>query len=139
MALVSHSHLDGTLAWLYMSCMFWIRRHIGYTDSINAVKPGADFGRLMLEAAIIADDYAAVAKWSMDVANRWRHLIGEQLRRIGEITGEGKPWAYACGIFKHLGLPASWEDIPEDRLADVFKMLDTHRRRLIRKAAQEAP
>ena len=93
----------------------------------------------MLETAIIADDYAAVAKWSMDGANRWRHLIGEQLRRIGEITGEAKPWAYTCGIFKHLGLPASWEDIPEDRLADVFKMLDTHRRRLIRKAAQEAP
>ena len=61
----------------------WICRHTGYTDSINAVKPGADFGRLMLETAIIADDYAAVAKWSMDGANRWRHLIGEQLRRIG--------------------------------------------------------
>ena len=40
----------------------WIRRHTGYTDSINAVRPGADFGRLMLETALVADDYEAVAK-----------------------------------------------------------------------------
>jgi hypothetical protein len=105
----------------------WIHRHTGYTDSINAVKPGADFGRLMLETALIADDYEAVSKWSVDEANRWSYLIGEQLRQLGGITGEAKPWAYACGIFAHLRLPASWEDIPEDRLAEVFKMLDTHR------------
>ena len=114
----------------------WIRRHTGYTDSINAVRPGADFGRLMLETALVADDYEAVAKWSMDTANRWRHLIGEQLLMLTEITGEAKSWEYVRGILKSQNLPESWEDIPEDRLREVFMMLDTHRRRLLKKSGR---
>jgi len=72
----------------------------------------------------------------MDTANRWRHLIGEQLLMLTEITGEDKSWEYVRGILKSQCLPESWEDIPEDRLREVFMMLDTHRRRLLKKSGR---
>lgn len=111
----------------------WIREKTGSTENINAVRPGNEFSRLMLETAMAACDFREAAYWEMDVAKRWRWFMRHLVRQIGEITRRPAAWEYVQGIFGHLGLPASWEDIPTQELEKVWQMLDTHRRRLLKR------
>lgn len=112
----------------------WISEQTrGRTGSINAVRPGAEFARLMTATAQAAGDFAAAAYWSMDAAKRWRHMLGHLVRQLGEISLIPSGWEYVQGIFAHMSLPASWEDVPERDLESVFQMLDTHRRRLLKR------
>jgi hypothetical protein len=110
----------------------WIRQHTaGRTEDINAVRPGNEFSRLMLQTALAAGDYREAAYWELDVAKRWRWFMENLVRQLGEIARKPAAWEYVQGIFAHLRLPASWQDIPEGDLENVWKMLDTHRRRLL--------
>lgn len=111
----------------------WIRRHTGdRTDNINAVRPGAEFSRLMLQTALAAGDYREAAYWELDAAKRWTFFMRNLVRQLGEITRTPHPWGYVQSIFAHLRLPADWQDIPEAELDHVWQMLDTHRRRLLK-------
>ena len=69
----------------------------------------------------------------MAVAKHWRWFMESLIRQLGEITRQPVPWEYVQGIFAHLRLPATWLDIPEADLENVWKMLDTHRRRILRR------
>lgn len=101
--------------------------------SLKDVKPTGDFDRLMYTLATLAGDYQAMSYWVNASERRTAHMIGEAARQIGEIDGVPRGWEYCQAVFAQAGLPASWMDIPDGLLTDTFKMLDTHRRRLLKR------
>lgn len=101
--------------------------------SIKEVSRTTGFERLMLETATIAGDYEEASRWVNGSERRYAFMIGECARQIGEIANVEHGWEYVRGVLKQAGLPASWEDIPETLLASTFKMLDTHRRRMLKR------
>ena len=111
----------------------WVMECTKRTEDINAVRPGNEYSRLMLQTAIAAGDYREAAFWELDVAKRWRWFMENLVRQLGEIARKPAAWEYVQGIFAHLRLPRSWQDIPEGELEKIWQMLDTHRRRLLKR------
>lgn len=101
--------------------------------SLKDVNPTGDFDRLMYVVASLAGDYQAMAYWVNAGERRTAHLIGECARQIGELAGVPKGWEYCRAVFAQAGLPTSWMDIPDGLLFATFEMLDTHRRRVLRR------
>ena len=101
--------------------------------SLKDVNPTGDFDRLMFTVASLAGDYEGMGYWGNAAERRTAHLIRECARQIGEIVGEPKGWEYCQKVFVQAGLPASWMDIPEGLLFATFEMMDTHRRRLLKR------
>jgi len=111
----------------------WIEKHTG-NPSLKTCAPVGQYDRLMLATAIAAEDFELAAHFSIADENRIRHLTEQCLRQIGELQGITLPWEYVRNIYKHIDWPTDWMDIPAKELFDVFKMLDTHRRRILRNA-----
>jgi len=109
----------------------WIEKHTG-NPSLKVCAPVGQYDKLMLATAIAAEDFELAAHFSIADENRIRHLTEQCLRQIGELQGVALPWEYVCKIYKHIDWPSDWKDIPAKELFDVFKMLDTHRRRILR-------
>ena len=101
--------------------------------SLKDVGPTGDYDRLMFAVASLAGDYQAMAYWDNAAERRTAHLIGECARQIGEIAGEPRGWEYCRGLFAQARLPSEWMDIPDGLLQSTFQMLDTHRRRLLKR------
>jgi len=101
--------------------------------SLKDISPTNDFDRLMYEVATMSGDYQQMIYWCQAKERRTAHMIGECARQIGEIAGDPKGWEYCRAIFVQAGLPDRCEDIPDHLLFAVFQMLDTHRRRLLRR------
>jgi len=121
-------------------------------QSLRDVGAGKGFDALMLEAAALAGDYGEAAYWGNGAERRYAEMMRMCARQIGEIAGisngqhgmtnvqvgcaaddAARSWEYCRGVMKQAGLPERWEDVPETLLAATFKMLDTHRRRLLRR------
>jgi hypothetical protein len=101
--------------------------------SLKDVRPAGDYDRLMFAAASLAGDYQAMAYWDAAGERRTAHLIGECARQIGEIAGEPRGWEYCRGLFAQAGFPPHWMDIPGTLLQSSFQMLDTPRRRILKR------
>lgn len=101
--------------------------------SLKDVTPTGDFDRLMFAVATLAGDYEGMGYWCNASERRTAHLIRECARQIGEIAGAPKGWEYCQKVFAQAGLPASWMDIPDGLLFATFQMMDTHRRRLLKR------
>jgi hypothetical protein len=101
--------------------------------TLKDVNPTGDFDRLMFAVASLAGDYEGMGYWGNAAERRTAHLIQECARQIGEIVGDPKGWEYCQKVFVQAGLPASWMDIPDGLLFATFEMLDTHRRRLLKR------
>lgn len=101
--------------------------------SLKDVNPTRDFDRLMYEVATMSGDYKQMAYWCQAKERRTAHMIGECARQIGEIAGQSRGWEYCRAIFFQAALPERWEDIPEGCLFSVFQMVDTHRRRMLKR------
>lgn len=101
--------------------------------SLKDVDRSRDFDKVMYAVASLAGDYQAMSYWGIASERRTAHLIGECARQIGEIAGESRGWDYCRDVFKQAGLPTSWMDIPDGLLFSTFEMLDTHRRRMLRR------
>lgn len=101
--------------------------------TLKDVQPTVDFDRLMFAVASLAGDYQSMAYWVNAGERRTAHMIGECARQIGEIVGDPKGWEYCQKVFVQAGLPASWMDIPDVLLFATFEMLDTHRRRTLKR------
>jgi hypothetical protein len=101
--------------------------------SLKDVSPGREFDLVMSSVASLAGDYKAMAYWILAGERRTAHMIGECARQIGEIAGVHHGWKYCRETFIQAGLPESWMDIPEGLLTSVFQMLDTHRRRMLKR------
>jgi len=104
----------------------------GY-ESLTQVNRGAEYDRLMVATALLANDYEEAAHFSVGNERRLAKLMVECARQIGEIVEEPHGWDYCRATLKQANLPPHWEDVPEELLASVFAALDTHRRRLLRR------
>lgn len=101
--------------------------------SIKAVNPTSDFDALMGEVAIMTGDAQEMCYWCVASERRMCYMIAQCARQIGDIVQSIKGWEYCLAVFDQAGLPKSVDDIPEDQLTFVFKMLDTHRRRMLKR------
>lgn len=101
--------------------------------SLKDVTPTGDFDKLMYTVATLAGDYQAMAYWCNAAERRTAHMIGSCARQIGEIAGVPRGWEYCRALFVQAGLPPAWMDIPDGLLFATFKMLDTHRRRMLKR------
>lgn len=101
--------------------------------SLKQVGQGRPYAKLMLTVCRMAGDYDRAAYWAVDAERNAAWRIEDCARQIGEIAGVPRGWEYCRGVFAQARLPDQWEDIPDADLESVFRMLDTHRRRLLRR------
>lgn len=102
-------------------------------DSLTLVGRGEEYDKVMLAVALLANDYEEAAHFVIGSERRMAKLMVDCARQIGEIAGDPHGWEYCCGALKQARLPPRWEDVPETLLAATFSMLDTHRRRLLKR------
>lgn len=112
----------------------WIWECTRRTNSLRLVRSGNEFAQLMLATAQAAEEYELAAYWEGAVTRRHIYHITALLRQLGEITGRSYTWDYARGILTQMRLPANLLDVPESLQMSVVYALDTHRRRLLRRA-----
>jgi len=116
-----------------------IRRATG-ASSLKAVGRGGAFDRLMIDLAAAAGDFALAANIEVNQAERIRFRCADCARQICEIDGRAgletdeERWRYVAGVAAQAYRGRAWLDIPEADLARVFMMLDTYRRRLLKRA-----
>lgn len=103
-------------------------------DSLTHVAPGREYERLMAATAEMTNNWEARLYWCTAMERKFKHIIGICVTQIGQITSEPHAWNYVKGVLNQAHWPDDWQDISADMLHDVFKMLDTHRRRLLKRA-----
>jgi hypothetical protein len=101
--------------------------------SLKLVGRTQDFERLMLSVSEMAGDYQEASYWCVGSERRLAHMVAECARQIGEIAGVPHGWEYCRSTLHQAGLPESWLDLPSSLLCSTFEMLDTHRRRLLKR------
>ena len=101
--------------------------------TLKDVNPTGDFDRLMYAVSLMSGDYQAAAYWVNAGERRTAHMISECARQIGELAGVPKGWDYCRSVFVQAGLPPAWMDIPDGLLFSTFEMLDTYRRRVLKR------
>lgn len=104
-----------------------------------------DFDRCMARFAEDAGDYALVSKFVVGDAHRMAFLVsvmcGQVLQLKGCPGGTTAERDYLAGIIGQARVqcggdprdPSYWLDVAPDSLRSLFAMLDTHRRRLLRR------
>jgi len=108
--------------------------------SLAEVSRTRGFDRLLQRVCMEAGHYARAAEVELSRMRRIRERAEDCLRQVCEILGRPalatarERWGYINAVTtRALGTP-EWEDIAEDDLEKVFQILDTHRRRLLRRA-----
>lgn len=113
-------------------------------DSVKKLNRTGDFDAVMSRFAEDAMDYAAATRYAVGDDRRLAAIVRiccEQiLQLVGTPAGSTAAQDYIAGIIRraHIlcGDPSDagyWLDLGADSLRAVFAMLDTHRRRLIRR------
>ena len=116
--------------------------------SVKALNRTGDFDKVMCRFAVDAGDYETAAKFATSGAERlavMARICYQQIMQLkGEPQGSAASMDYIAGIIRqaHLPLGASpdgfWLDIPQDSALALFRMLDTHRRRLLARLADQS-
>ena len=125
-------------------------REVCGVGSLRAVGSGADCDRLMAAVARLAEDHGAAMRWGTAEGRRLAAMaeacarqcfeIAQAIPALAERCAPG-PVAYLRGVMAQAGwrdaLHAEdgewWMDLDAVRLGKLFQMLDTHRRRLLRR------
>lgn len=95
----------------------------------------ADFDKVMLELAIIAGDDYWIGRCSTNDVRQLRWIMEKQFIPDLEMLEQRKiDWAYIQGICKQANFPQSMMECPFPMLQRVLQMVDTHVRRLARRA-----
>ena len=118
------------------------------------VDPADGFDRVMYRLAVDAGDWSAAARFATGEERRMAHLVEQCARQVIELKAiEEDPLSvnetdearsnvveYIVGVIKQAGFIVSqaptgdwWADISAAQAFQVFRMLDTHRRRLLRR------
>ena len=118
------------------------------------VDPADGFDRVMYRLAVDAGDWSAAARFATGEERRMAHLVEQCARQVIELKAiEEDPLSvnetdearsnvveYIVGVIKQAGFSVSqtpagdwWADISANQAFQVFRMLDTHRRRLLRR------
>ena len=118
------------------------------------VDPADGFDRVMYRLAVDAGDWSAAARFATGEERRMAHLVEQCARQVIELKAiEEDPLSvnetdearsnvveYIVGVIKQAGFIVSqapagdwWADSSANQAFQVFRMLDTHRRRLLRR------
>ena len=118
------------------------------------VDPADGFDRVMYRLAVDAGDWSAAARFATGEERRMAHLVEQCARQVIELKAaevKGAEFldgrdpreasaAYVVGCIRQAGFLVSqtpvgdwWADISANQAFQVFRMLDTHRRRLLRR------
>lgn len=105
------------------------------------LSPCRDFDRIMLRLCMDAGDYAGAARYESGEERRMAHLVEVCAAQLMQIQGveDADALAYVVGVIQRAGYPARtdgrvwWLDLAEGQLTALFQMLDTHRRRLLKR------
>ena len=113
--------------------------------SLRNIGKGRDFDKLMAELSRLAQSIEAAGHFATAQGRRMAYLIEAAARQVCELSrqlsaGSEAPIGYIMGILKqakwHFALASRggewWLDLTADHEQKLFKMLDTHRRRLLR-------
>jgi len=104
-----------------------------------------DFDRCMARFAEDAGDYALASKFVVGDAHRMSYLVSVVCRQVMQLkgcpAGTTAERDYLAGIIGQAHIrcdgdprePSYWLDVAPDSLRSLFAMLDTHRRRLLRR------
>lgn len=116
--------------------------------SVKALNRTGDFDKVMCRFAVDAGDYCGAERFATAGAGRLSAMIGiccAQIMQLkGEPAGSSAAADYLAGVVRQAQLPCGtsdagqWIDCPEDGLLSLFRMLDTHRRRLLRQLADQS-
>ena len=101
----------------------------------------ADFDRIMIRLALDSEDYELAARFDCGDERRMAHLVEICAAQLMQLQGveESAALAYVVGVIQQAGYPARtdgrvwWLDLAEGQLTALFEMLDTHRRRLLKR------
>lgn len=111
----------------------------------------ADFDRVMARFARDAGDYEAAAKFAVADEARQAALIRICLAQLMQLkgcpAGSADGAEYLAGIVEQARIPCGrdvrdssfWLDCAPRHLVTLFRILDTHRRRLLRRQSAAAP
>ena len=103
--------------------------------SIKEMNHTDHFDAVMLELAIIAEDIYWINRLSSAAERRIRYVIEKQfLPDLEFLEQQSIGWEYVKGICNHMAIPDKLQDCPAEQLIKVLQALDTHIRRLARKA-----
>ena len=103
--------------------------------SIKEMSQTDDFDKVMLELAIIAFDEYWIDRLSTSAERRLRWILREQfIPDLEFLMKEPITWAYITGICNQAGIPTRMDDCPAQLLMKIVQMVDTHIRRLAKKA-----
>lgn len=110
--------------------------------SLNDINRTGDFDRVMYRLASEAGDFALAAQFAHADTSRIGHLIKVCCLQLMQLKGadEDEARRYLGGILDQARIPngvtgddrGCWLDLSVGQAANVFKILDTHRRRLLR-------
>lgn len=111
-------------------------------SSVKALNRTGDFDKVMARFAVDAGDYEAAGRYATADARRMAVLVSICCAQVMQLKGEpeGSTAAadYLAGIVRQAHLPCGtadgcfWLDCPPESLLALFRILDTHRRRLLR-------
>ncbi|HMP73862.1 MAG TPA: hypothetical protein PKE55_11430 [Kiritimatiellia bacterium] len=133
-----HDNAEQKDAW-YRDEMAQVCEQSGLGKDIRSIRDldhVAGYDAVMLHWAIIAGNDVAMGYFSTAVERRYRKLIKDALRSIGDLENTRLPWSYVKGVCAQMQIPDTLEDCPASLLAPVFMALDTHRRRILASRGQ---
>ena len=131
-----------------------VMREEAGADHAGEIDPGAGYDRVMYRLAVDAGDWGAASRFATGEERRMAHLVEQCARQVIELktiednpaalcapeTIKVSPVGYVVGCLRQAGLlvtqtPAGdwWADISGSAAFSVFRMLDTHRRRLLKR------
>lgn len=115
-------------------------------DSVKALNRTGDFDKVMARFAVDAGDYAAAGHFATSDVRRLAVMVriccAQVMQLKGEPEGSTATADYLAGIVRQAHLECDttdgcfWLDCPPDSLLALFRMLDTHRRRLLSRLAE---
>lgn len=118
---------------------------------VSELSRTADFDRVMARFAKDAGDYEAAAKFAVADEARQAALIRICLAQLMQLkgcpAGSADGAEYLAGIVEQARIPCGrdvrdssfWLDCNPGHLVTLFRILDTHRRRMLRRLSSEAP
>ena len=110
--------------------------------SMKDLNRTTDFDKVMARFLADAGDYQEASKFAVGDSLRMAVLIriccAQVMQLLGTTPGSSQAVEYLAGIIRQANLEcgydtAFWMDCPPDSLTALFVMLDTHRRRLLRR------
>lgn len=116
-------------------------------DHARDIDPADGFDRVMYRLAVDAGDWSAASRFATGEERRLAHLVEQCARQVielkcceGSSDAPGDPAAYVVGVLSQSGVlvgqsPAGdwWADVGGGQAFQVFRMLDTHRRRILKR------